>query len=100
MDFRENFSPVSDDKQVPPFEEGICPLEVSDVLEDIANVESFFLRHLVFSLHLPNNTNQVKQCVFNLFIYCVLQGACEVLAHYLLDKRVANTVKILEQLFD
>lgn len=91
---------MSDDKQVAPFEEGVCPLVVSDVLEYIANVESFFLRHLVFSLHLPNNTNQVKQCVFNLFINCVLQGACEVLAHYLLNERVANTVEILEQLFD
>ena len=100
MNFREYFSPVSDNKQVAPFKEGVCPLEVSDVLEDIANVESLFLRHLVFSLHLPNNTNQVKQCVFNLFINFVLQGACEVLAHYLLDERVANTVEVLEQLFD
>ena len=86
------------DEQVASLEYRLLPLVLVDVLQHVANIQTFLLRHFVLALDLPNYSNQVEQGI--LYFLWDLHLLTKVLAKDLLDVWVANTVKLLQKFFD
>lgn len=93
MDLRQYFGPVRNDEQVASLEYRLLPLVLVNVLQHVANVQTFLLRHFVLALDLPDDAYQVEQGILN-FLWD-LHLLTKVLAENLLDVWVANTVELL-----
>lgn len=99
VNLRQYFGPMRDDQQVASLEDRLCPLVLVYVLQDIANVQSFFLRNLILPLDLANDTHKVKKGIFDL-IRDLSHLLRKVLAKDLLNLRIADRVEFLQELLN
>lgn len=77
----------------------VSPLITLDELKHEIDVQALLKFHFVLFLDLPDDANQVEECVLDL--NCLGRDLpIEVLIKDLLNERVARWIELLEQLFD